>query len=139
MATSPRPARARLPKIHLDANLVGRLEALAAATMRRSPEVGERLLDEIARAKLVNPEQLRDDTITIGSEVTYRDLSTGRSQTVIVVYPEDADIARHRISVLTPIGVALLGLSTGATISWTSRDDQVRRLEVVDVRPPVSH
>jgi len=134
MITSSRNASGRLPKIHLDKSLVGRLETLASAMMRRSPEVGTRLMDEIARAKLVAPEKLRDDIVTIGSEVTYRDLSTARLQTVIVVYPEDADIDQHRISVLTPIGVALLGLSAGATMSWITRDDETRQLEVVAVK-----
>lgn len=138
MPTSSPTAVTRLPKIHLDKTLVGRLEALASATMRRSPEVGERLLTEIARAKLVAPEKLRDDIVTIGSEVTYRNLSTDRVRTVIVSYPEDADIDQQRISVLTPIGVALLGLSAGATISWVTRDDETRVLEVLDVKPPAA-
>ncbi len=138
MTTFPTSAKARLPKIHLDKSLVGRLEALASSMMRRSPEVGERLMDEIARAKLVAPDKLRDDVVTIGSEVTYRDLSSDRMQTVFVVYPEDADIDQHRISVLTPVGVALLGLSPGATISWITRDDETRLLEVVSVRLPTS-
>ena len=138
MTTFPTNAKARLPKIHLDKSLVGRLEALASSMMRRSPEVGERLMDEIARAKLVAPDKLRDDVVTIGSEVTYRDLSSDRMQTVFVVYPEDADIDQHRISVLTPVGVALLGLSPGATISWITRDDETRLLEVVSVRLPTA-
>lgn len=125
-----------MPEIHLDKTLVGRLESLAAAIMRRSPDVADRLLDEISRAKLVAPEKLRDDVVTIGSEVTYRDMTTGRLQTVVVAYPEDADIARQRISVLTPVGVALLGLDPGAAISWTTREDETRQLEVVAVRPP---
>ena len=125
----------RLPKIHLDKTLVGRLEALATSMMRRSPEVGERLMDEISRAKLVAPDKLRCDIVTIGSEVTYRDCGNGRVQTVILSYPEDADIEQHRISVLTPIGVALLGLSAGAVISWITRDDERRTLEVVKVIP----
>ena len=95
-------------------------------------------MDEIARAKLVAPDKLRTDVVTIGSEVTYRDLTTDRLQTVIVVYPEDADIDQHRISVLTPIGVALLGLTAGATISWATRDDEMRQLEVLTVQPPAS-
>lgn len=136
MTTIPNSPSARLPKIHLDKSLVDRFEALASAMMRRSPEVGERLMDEIARAKLVAPGKLRDDIVTIGSEVTYRDLGTGRLQTVFVVYPEDADIDQHRISVLTPVGVALLGLSPGAAISWITRDDETRQLEVVTVKPP---
>lgn len=138
MKLSHATATTRLPKIHLDKTLVGRLEALASAMMRRSPEVGERLIEEIARAKLVAPDKLRTDVVTIGSEVTYRDLTTDRLQTVIVVYPEDADIDQHRISVLTPIGVALLGLTAGATISWSTRDDETRQLEVLTVQPPAS-
>ena len=138
MKLSHATATTRLPRIHLDKTLVGRLEALASAMMRRSPDIGERLMDEIARAKLVAPDKLRTDVVTIGSEVTYRDLTTDRLQTVIVVYPEDADIDQHRISVLTPIGVALLGLTAGATISWTTRDDETRQLEVLTVQPPAS-
>lgn len=132
-------ASTRLPKIHLDKTLVGRLEALAASVMRRSPEVGERLIDEIARAKLVAPNKMRDDVITIGSVVTYRDLDMAREHTVAVVYPENANIDEGRISVLTPVGVALLGLSPGATISWVTRDDETRQLEVLEVRPPSTH
>ena len=138
MKLSHATATTRLPRIHLDKTLVGRLEALASAMMRRSPDIGERLMDEIARAKLVAPDKLRTDVVTIGSEVTYRDLTTDRLQTVIVVYPEDADIDQHRISVLTPIGVALLGLTAGATISWATRDDEMRQLEVLTVQPPAS-
>jgi regulator of nucleoside diphosphate kinase len=138
MTTTSTTTFGRLPKIHLDKSLVGRLEALASAMMRRSPQVGERLMDEIARAKLVAPGKLRDDVVTIGSEVSYRDLVTDRLQSVFVVYPEDADIDQHRISVLTPVGVALLGLSPGAVISWITRDDETRQLEVVTVKPPVA-
>lgn len=139
MTKASSPASTRLPKIHLDKTLVGRLEALAASVMRRSPEVGERLIDEIARAKLVAPNKMRDDVITIGSVVTYRDLDMAREHTVSVVYPENANIEEGRISVLTPVGVALLGLSPGATISWVTRDDETRQLEVLEVRPPLTH
>ena len=132
-------ASTRLPKIHLDKTLVGRLEALAASVMRRSPEVGERLIDEIARAKLVAPNKMRDDVVTIGSVATYRDLDMAREHTVSVVYPENANIEEGRISVLTPVGVALLGLSPGATISWVTRADETRQLEVLEVRPPSTH
>ena len=66
----------------------------------------------------------------------HRDLGTARLNTVSVVYPEDADIEQGRISVLTPVGVALLGLSPGAEISWTTRDDATRQLLVMKVTPP---
>lgn len=71
--------------------------------------------------------------IGIGSTVTYRDETTGQDRTFTLVYPEDADIARNRISLMTPVGVALLGLSEGAGFHWDTRDDQRRMLTVIKV------
>lgn len=136
MTLTPTGARARLPKITLDKTQVNRLETLASAMMRRSPALAERLLEELARARLVAPEKLRPDTVTIGSTVRFRDLDADRVQTVVLCYPEDADIDQRRISVLTPVGIALLGLGAGATIPWQTRGDETRRLEVLTVTPP---
>ena len=136
MNTTPTTERVRLPKIILDKTLINRLESLASSMMRRSPTLAERMMEELARAKLVAPEKLRSDIVTIGSAVTYRDLTSDRIRTVVLCYPEDEDIDQNRISVLTPVGVALLGLSAGATIPWLTRDDETRTLEVLTVSPP---
>ena len=55
-------------------------------------------------------------------------------QTAELVFPKDADISRQRISVLTPVGAALLGLSAGQSIEWAARDGRVRRLSVIAVQ-----
>ena len=136
MNTTPTTERVRLPKVILDKTLINRLESLASSMMRRSPTLAERMMEELARAKLVPPEKLRSDIVTIGSAVTYRDLTSDRIRTVVLCYPEDEDIDQNRISVLTPVGVALLGLSAGATIPWLTRDDETRTLEVLTVSPP---
>ena len=136
MNTTPTTERVRLPKIILDKTLINRLESMASSMMRRSPTLAERLLEELARAKLLAPEKLRPDIVTIGSTATYRDLTSDRIQTVVLSYPEDEDIDQRRISVLTPVGIALLGLGTGATIPWLTRGDETRRLEVLTVTPP---
>lgn len=136
MNTTPTTERVRMPKIILDKTLINRLESLASSMMRRSPTLAERMMEELARAKLVAPEKLRSDIVTIGSAVTYRDLTSDRIRTVVLCYPEDEDIDQGRISVLTPVGVALLGLSAGATIPWLTRDDETRTLEVLTVSPP---
>lgn len=136
MNTTPTSERVRLPKVILDKTLFNRLESLASSMMRRSPTLAERMMEELARAKLVSPEKLRSDIVTIGSTVTYRDMNSGRIRTVVLCYPEDEDIDQSRISVLTPVGVALLGLSAGATIRWLTRDDETRTLEVLTVSPP---
>lgn len=136
MNTTTTPGRVRMPKIILDKTLASRLETLASSMMRRSPALAERLMEELARAKLVAPEKLRPDIVTIGSTVTYRDLTSDPIQTVVLGYPEDEDIDQRRISVLTPVGIALLGLGAGAVIPWMTRDDETRRLEVLTVTPP---
>lgn len=136
MNTTPTTERVRLPKVILDKTLINRLESLASSMMRRSPTLAERMMEELARAKLVAPEKLRSDIVTIGSAVTYRDQTSDRTRTVVLCYPEDEDIDQNRISVLTPVGVALLGLSAGAKIPWLTRNDETRALEVLTVAPP---
>ena len=72
----------------------------------------------------------------MGSTVTYRDESTRQERTVTLVYPEEADIAKMRVSVMTPIGVALLGLAEGASFYWDTRENQRRLLTVLSVKQP---
>jgi regulator of nucleoside diphosphate kinase len=122
------------PPIVLDAAYSDRLEALAATAMRGpAAELGDRLMQEVARATVLPSAEMPGDVVNIGSEVRFRDEVTGREQTVTIVLPEKADIAAGRISVLTPIGAALIGLRTGARIGWETRDGEERRLSVIAV------
>jgi regulator of nucleoside diphosphate kinase len=88
---------------------------------------------EVARATVLPSGEMPGDVVNIGSEVRFRDEATGREQTVTVALPPDADIARGRVSVLTPIGAALIGLAAGASIGWETRDGEARRLTVLAV------
>ena len=124
------------PPLLLDAAHFERLQNMAMANMARAPEVGERLLDELERAQVVPSGALPADVVTIGSRVSFVEKGTGREQTVTVVLPPEADIALRRVSVLTPIGAALIGLGRGASIEWETRAGQVRELTVIDVSPP---
>ena len=90
-------------------------------------------LDRSAGKRLEESE-MPGDVVTLGSEVTYREGT--RTQTVYIVAPEDANIEHRRISVLTPVGAALLGLAVGQKISWSMPDKRVAVLEVVAVRQP---
>ncbi|MCC5986067.1 MAG: nucleoside diphosphate kinase regulator [Pararhodobacter sp.] len=130
MSRSLRRARAVI-----DANLVPRLEALAEAAVARFPEVSDPLVTKLASAKLVSAARLPADVITIGSDVTYRDEVIGRAQRVILAWPEHADISRGIVSILTPVGVALLGLSSGDRFRWTTRAGERRALTVLEVAP----
>jgi regulator of nucleoside diphosphate kinase len=72
----------------------------------------------------------------MGSHVVFRDDTTGRVRQVTLAYPEQADISKGRVSVLTPIGTALLGLRTGLSIGWQTRSGENRRLTVLEILPP---
>ena len=123
------------PRILIDRAYLARLEALASSAARRTPALADRLLDELDRARIVDPADMPSDVVTIGNAVTYRDETTGREQTVTLVLPGEADITLGRVLVLTPIGVALLGLSEGASFSWDTRQGETRRLTVTRVAP----
>ena len=136
ITASPRKSRMRHPKIVINADDLAHIEALAEGAMQRNPALADRLLDELGRARIVPSEKMPKTVVGIGSTVTYRDDTTGQARRVTLVYPEAADIARHRVSVMTPIGVALLGLSEGAAFYWDTRDNQRRMLTVTRVEQP---
>lgn len=68
----------------------------------------------------------------MGSTLRYTS-DLGENRQVTLVYPGEANIAEGKMSILTPIGTALLGLSAGQSIDWTARDGRTHRLEVAAV------
>ena len=92
----------------------------------------ETLAQELERAEVVPSERIPPDVVTMHSHVIVRDLDTGRDTGYTLVFPLDADINEGRISVLAPIGTALLGYREGDEIEW-SVPGGVRRLKVVKV------
>lgn len=88
---------------------------------------------ELERAIVVDPNAMPSDVVALGSHVRYRDEHSGTSRCVQVVGPDDADAAAGRISVLAPVGAALLGLSVGQAIEWKFPGGEVRTLRVEHV------
>ena len=128
-------------RIAIDTALVDRLDTLAGAGLERCPETAYPLVRKLTSAQFVPEPQLPGNVVTIGSTVTYLDQMTGRTECVSLVWPEHGDISRGKVSVMTPIGVALLGLSSGQSARWTSAGGQVRSLTIELVtrdRAPVS-
>ncbi|HLW26375.1 MAG TPA: nucleoside diphosphate kinase regulator [Kiloniellales bacterium] len=125
-----------LPTVVIDEAYYDRLESLAMGGMERAQAAAERLLEELERAEVLPSEEVPQNVVNIGSEVTYSDDEGDRSHTVCLVFPAEADISQNRISVLTPVGAALIGLSEGQSITWLSRDGKERRLTVLEVKPP---
>jgi regulator of nucleoside diphosphate kinase len=120
------------PPLVIDAAYSTRLEDLAMRAMQRMPAVARQLLEEIQRADVRPTAELPPHVVTIGSEVVYKD-DAETVHTVRLVFPENANIAEQRVSVLTPIGAALIGLSVGQTISWEAPDGKVRDLTLLRV------
>nr|WP_183435117.1 nucleoside diphosphate kinase regulator [Methylobacterium sp. R2-1] len=125
-----------LPKIKVTAEDHARLTGLASAAIDRMPEVAAYLADELDRAQVVRAGKAAVGFVRMGCEVEFRDDTTGKVQGVTLVYPGEADISQGRISVLTPVGAALLGLSAGQSIDWATRTGAGKRLTVLGVREP---
>lgn len=90
------------------------------------------LEEELDRAQVVPTDQVPKDTVAMHSRVTFEDLDTGKEQTVTLVYPHEANLEDHRISILAPVGAALIGLRVGQTIDWPM-SDKVKRIRVTAV------
>jgi regulator of nucleoside diphosphate kinase len=116
------------------------LQRLESLVHRDASSTATELLDgELDRAKVVSHETIAPNVVTMNSEVVYEDTSTGLRRTVRVVYPEDADASRGYVSVLAPIGSALLGLRIGQRIEWPFPTGK-RRIAVVGIPyQPESH
>lgn len=126
-------ARTRsVPQIVVSNADYDRLTDLANASQARLPEVAEELLAEMDRAKVVDDTRVPQNVVRMGSTVTFKS-DDGHVRTLKLVYPADESLDEHRISVMTPVGAALIGLAVGQSISWTARDGKHHRLSVTDV------
>lgn len=130
------PAADARPPITLIDTEAETLSGLALAALPRSTMAAELLLEELGRAEAYARDELPPHIVTMRSHVVFRDEATGETHEVQLVYPRDADSERQRISVLTPIGAALIGMPRGAAIDWPNRAGDYRRLRILDVRQP---
>ncbi|MCS6758487.1 MAG: nucleoside diphosphate kinase regulator [Candidatus Devosia euplotis] len=120
------------PDIALGAAEHRQLNILALAGLDHTPDQSDNLLHELERARIVDDGDVPSDIVRMGSRMTYR-TDSGQQPTVTLVYPIDADIAQSRISVITLVGTALIGLRQGQSISWRGRDNRKHMLTVLHV------
>ena len=124
------------PQIILSTEDYERLTVLARAAMNRMPELAEGLSEELERAHVIDEDGHLQQVVCMGCDVKFRDEATGRIQDMTLVYPAQADISQGKISVLTPVGTALIGLREGQSITWDTRTGDARRLTVLEVHQP---
>ena len=98
-------------------NMLRRQSADAAAAAQ-----AEELSDLIDAAEVVRPQEIAGDIVTMYSKLRVADAAGGAERSVTLVYPADADAAQGMISVLSPLGTALLGLRAGEVARWRGID-----------------
>jgi regulator of nucleoside diphosphate kinase len=109
-----------------------RLEQLLESDKYRNLPGIDALQSEIDRATIVAPNEVPADVITMNSSGTFIDDATGTEYKLSLVYPGQTDVP-DAVSVLAPVGSALLGLSVGQSISWQAPGGRELRLRVLAV------
>lgn len=114
-----------------------RLRELLATRARaaRDQEHLEELADELERARIADPNEVPADVITIHARIQALDLVSGERRELTLVLPRESDARPGRISVLAPLGTALLGYRAGDEVEW-QMPGGLRRLRIERVLPP---
>lgn len=123
----PLPERPPLCLIDSEADA---LSELALGIAGSQPDISALLLAEIDRAEIHTADTLPANSVAMNSHVTFIDEGSGTRRDVQLVYPQNADIEAGRISILTPIGAGLIGLTEGQSILWPDRDGHKRYLRI---------
>lgn len=131
------PPTGSLPRIVVGEREEHRLTALATSAMLtgRSESVARVLLAEMERADLVPDAALPHSVVRMNSRVIF-EMDGGERREAELVFPGEANIDAGKISVLTPIGAALIGLSPGQTMTLHGVDGRPHKLKVISVAPP---
>lgn len=128
------PASGLPPSLIISSRDLARLEALLDSPVLSRHPAAIALMDELNRAEVLPPEQVPADVVTMHSQVECEDMASGETHMLTLVYPNEADVERGRVSVLAPVGSALLGLSVGQQIDWDAPGGRRLKLRVKSVR-----
>lgn len=122
-----------LPPIAITRRDSERLAQLAALAGRTFPVISEFLAREVDRAHVIEDFETLPGLVSMGSEVQFRDDITGQVRCAKLVYPEDVEAGGNTVSVLTPVGAALIGLSVSQSIEFQTPSGGWRSLTVLKV------
>jgi regulator of nucleoside diphosphate kinase len=131
-------ARAK-PPIHISEADYDRIAEMALRMAARAPDLSRLIMGELDRARLHGGRSLPKNVVALGSEVEFIDTATHARRRVRLVLPSDADPGEACISVLTPVGAGLIGMSEGREIEWPCRDGRPRTLKILAVNQPPLH
>ena len=126
------------PEIIISATDADRLDKLLASLPRGQFPGRAALEAELARATIVEPKDVPPTVVTMNSTVKFSADASGDDFELTLVYPKDVDSSGKTISILAPVGSALLGLAVGQTIEWPSTNGRTLHLRVLAVTPPAA-
>lgn len=129
--------RARLFISEIDFQRLSSLVDSAKRFFCRDREHIDVLEEELNRAEIVPAKELRANVVTMNSRVRLRDLDTGTQVVYTLAFPHQADITQNRVSVLAPIGAAILGYRAGAVVCACVPGGR-KRLKIEEVMRPTS-
>ena len=108
-------------------------QKLSSLIRSENSVTAELLEEELGRAAVVADEELPKDVVSMNSKVCFQDLETGKETIVILVYPHEANIEENKISILAPVGSALIGLRVGQIIQWPVPNGKEKTFKVISV------
>lgn len=124
------------PRIRIEKRDYEQLDLLVGSAAKlRDGEVIDYLVDELDRAEIVEDGCLPGSVVGMGSRVSFRDEGSGAARTVRLVFPAEKAGHPDGVSVLTPVGAALIGLAEGQSIAYRGADGRTRRITVTRVWP----
>ena len=100
-------------------------------------EAADNLEDELSRAAIVPDNKIPKNVVCLNSQVTYVDVDSGIETKVTLVMPWQADVAQARVSILSPIGTALIGLKKEGYIEWPLPNGSLKKIEIMHVEQSV--
>jgi len=122
----------RIHITELDKTRLEELIAVAEHTGGHDQKDLRALAGELARAQVVPSNQVAADVVTMNSKVALRDTDSGETMTYRLVFPKDADVDAGAISVMAPVGMAILGYAVGDVVEWAVPSGS-RRLSIEQV------
>jgi regulator of nucleoside diphosphate kinase len=92
----------------------------------------QELKDEMNRALVVSPKEVPENVITMNSRVLMRDVESGNDMTLWLVFPDKVDAVKNPVSILSPLGTAMIGYKVGDVFTWESPTGK-KQIEVLDI------
>ncbi|HSG77170.1 MAG TPA: nucleoside diphosphate kinase regulator [Burkholderiales bacterium] len=121
------------PEITVATDDLERLEGLLGELRGGAPEIADGLRSELDRARIVEPSEIPPDVVTMNSTVRFTDEESGKEFRRTLCWPEEVTGGEDKVSILAPLGSALLGLSVGQRIDWPVPGGRMARIRILDV------